>query len=88
MAIPPLINLDFKIVKGDSLVSKICGFVFDLETQLSGKVKITEAQYLISVPMRTFKATLNTGIYLFKKSAVDTEKDNWGCRDKCIISSW
>ena len=43
-AIPPLINLDFKIVKGDSLVSKICGFEFDLETQLSGKVKRTEEQ--------------------------------------------
>ena len=43
-AIPPLINLDFKIVKGDSLVSKICGFEFDLETQLSGKVKKTEMQ--------------------------------------------
>lgn len=43
-AIPPLINLDFKIVKGDSLVSKICGFKFDLETQLSGKVKKTEEQ--------------------------------------------
>jgi hypothetical protein len=37
----------------------------------------TEAQYLISVPMRTFTATVNTGIYLFKKSTVDTEKDNW-----------
>lgn len=43
-AIPPLINLDFKIVKGDSLVSRICGFVFDFETQLSGKVKKTEEQ--------------------------------------------
>jgi len=43
-AIPPLINLDFKIVKGDSLVSKICGFKFDLETQLRGKVKKTEEQ--------------------------------------------
>lgn len=37
----------------------------------------TEAQYLISVPMRTFKATVNTGIYLFKKSAIDKVKDNW-----------
>jgi len=37
----------------------------------------TEAQYLISVPMRTFKATVNTGIYVFKKSAVDKMKDNW-----------
>jgi hypothetical protein len=37
----------------------------------------TEAQYLISVPMRTFKATVNTGIYLFKKSSVDDEKDNF-----------
>jgi hypothetical protein len=43
-AIPPLINLDFKIIKGDSLVSQICGFTFDLETQLSGKVKKTEVQ--------------------------------------------
>lgn len=43
-AIPPLINLDFKIVKGDSLVSKICGFAFDLETQLRGKVKKTPDQ--------------------------------------------
>jgi len=43
-AIPPLINLDFKIVKGDSLVSKICGFEFNLETQLSGRVKKTEVQ--------------------------------------------
>ncbi|NMX21930.1 hypothetical protein C5S30_05770 [ANME-1 cluster archaeon GoMg4] len=37
----------------------------------------TEAQYLISVPMKTFKATVNTGIYLFKKSAVDKTKDNF-----------
>jgi methylase of polypeptide subunit release factors len=37
----------------------------------------TEAQYLISVPMRTFKATVNTGIYLFRKSAIDKEKDNF-----------
>jgi hypothetical protein len=37
----------------------------------------TETQYLISVPMRTFKATVNTGIYLFKKSAVDKAKDNF-----------
>jgi len=36
----------------------------------------TEAQYLISVPMKTFKATVNTGIYLFKKSTTDEEKDN------------
>lgn len=38
--IPPLINLDFKIVKGDSLVSKICGFKFNLETirQISQKI--------------------------------------------------
>ncbi|MBN1762781.1 MAG: Eco57I restriction-modification methylase domain-containing protein [Methanomicrobia archaeon] len=43
-AIPPLINLDFKIVRGNSLVSKICGFSFDLETQLSGKVKKSEEQ--------------------------------------------
>ena len=43
-AIPPLINLDFKIVKGDSLVSKICGFVFDFETQLAGSAKKTPAQ--------------------------------------------
>jgi len=37
----------------------------------------TETQYLISVPMRTFKATVNTGIYLFKKSAIDKIKDNF-----------
>jgi hypothetical protein len=37
----------------------------------------TEAQFLISVPMRTFKATVNTGIYLFKKSADDKIKDNF-----------
>jgi len=37
----------------------------------------TETQYLISIPMRTFKATVNTGIYLFKKSAVDKVKDNF-----------
>lgn len=43
-AIPPLINLDFKIVRGDSLVSKICGFSFDLETQLKGKVPKSEEQ--------------------------------------------
>jgi tRNA1(Val) A37 N6-methylase TrmN6 len=43
-AIPPLINLDFKIVKGDSLVSKICGFVFDFETQLAGRAKKTSEQ--------------------------------------------
>jgi len=36
----------------------------------------TESQYLISVPMKTFKATVNTGIYLFKKSTTDEEKDN------------
>ncbi len=37
----------------------------------------TKAQYLISVPMRTFKATVNTGIYLFKKSSPEEEKDNF-----------
>jgi len=37
----------------------------------------TETQYLISVPMRTFKATVNTGIYLFKKSTIDKLKDNF-----------
>lgn len=36
----------------------------------------TEAQYLISVPMKTFGATVNTGIYLFKKSTTDEEKEN------------
>jgi len=36
----------------------------------------TKAQYLISVPMKTFKATVNTGIYLFKKSSPEEEKDN------------
>lgn len=37
----------------------------------------TEAQYFISVPMRTFKATVNTGIYLFKKSIRDKIKKNF-----------
>ena len=37
----------------------------------------TKAQYLISVPMRTFKATVNTGIYLFQKSNLEDEKDNF-----------
>jgi len=37
----------------------------------------TEVQYLISVPMKTFKATVNTGIYLFRKSAFDKTKDNF-----------
>ena len=37
----------------------------------------TEAQYLISVPMKTFKTIVNTGIYLFKKSAIDKVKDNF-----------
>jgi len=48
--IPPLINLDFKILKGDSLVSKICGFKFDIKTPLSGQRKKTpiEIQDLIS----------------------------------------
>ncbi|MCK4359759.1 MAG: Eco57I restriction-modification methylase domain-containing protein [Candidatus Cloacimonetes bacterium] len=37
----------------------------------------TKAQYLISVPMKTFKATVNTGIYFFKKSAIDKKKENF-----------
>jgi len=37
----------------------------------------TKAQYLISVPMKTFRATVNTGIYLFKKSSPEEEKDNF-----------
>ena len=37
----------------------------------------TKVQYLISVPMKTFKATVNTGIYLFKKSSPEEEKDNF-----------
>lgn len=36
----------------------------------------TKAQYLISVPMKTFGATVNTGIYLFKKNRPEKEKDN------------
>jgi len=40
--IPPLINLDFKIIKGDSLVSKICGFKFDLKTPKPGDQTIIE----------------------------------------------
>jgi len=36
----------------------------------------TQAKCLISVPMKTFKATVNTGIYLFKKSSSEKEKDN------------
>ena len=37
----------------------------------------TKAQCLISVPMKTFKATVNTGIYLFRKSSPEDEKDNF-----------
>jgi len=40
--IPPLINLDFKILKGDSLVSKICGFKFDLKRRTLTNQKIFE----------------------------------------------
>jgi len=37
-----LINLDFKILKGDSLVSKICGFKFDLKRRTLTNQKIFE----------------------------------------------
>jgi len=37
----------------------------------------TKAQCIISVPMKTFKATVNTGIYLFRKSTPEKEKDNF-----------
>jgi hypothetical protein len=40
--IPPLINLDFKIIKGNSLISKICGFKFDLNTPKQSDQKILE----------------------------------------------
>ena len=37
----------------------------------------TKAQCIISVPMKTFNATVNTGIYLFRKSTPEEEKDNF-----------
>jgi len=37
----------------------------------------TKAQYLISIPMKTFRATVNTGIYLFRKSSPEEEKNNF-----------
>jgi len=37
----------------------------------------TKAQCLISVPMKAFKATVNTGIYLFRKSNLEEEKNNF-----------
>jgi len=37
----------------------------------------TKVQYLISVPMKTFKAMVNTGIYLFQKSYIEKEKENF-----------
>lgn len=47
---------------------------YKLRKKLFGE---TKAQYLISVPMKTFRATVNTGIYLFKKSSPEEEKDNF-----------
>jgi len=46
--------------------------------KLRGKLlKECEIKYLISVPSRTFRATVNPGIYLFKKNLIDREKNDF-----------
>jgi len=78
--IPPLINLDFKIIKGDSLVSKICGFKFDLKTPKRSDQKILEL-------IEKYKELKDkyAGVVTNTEKKILQEKIN---RIKCAIAIW
>ncbi len=78
--IPPLINLDFKIIKGDSLVSKVCGFKFDLKTPKSRDQKIIE----LIEKYKDLKDQYSEAVTENKKLVLK-EKIN---KTKCAIAIW
>jgi len=78
--VPPLINLDFKIIKGDSLVSKICGFKFDIETPKLGNQKIIE----LIEKYKNLKDKYSE-VFTNNKKRVLKEKIN---KTKCNIAIW
>ena len=78
--VPPLINLDFKIVKGDSLVSKMCGFKFDLEA-------LPPTDQTISELIKKYKRLKDE----YAEAIADTEKQILKRKinnTKCAIAIW
>jgi len=78
--IPALINLDFKIIKGDSLVSKICGFKFDLKTPKPGDQTIIELIEKYKELKDKYSETVTDDKKLILKEKIN--------KTKCAIAIW